>query len=45
MSALRRNKWNGLETARQLGIHKPTLFRKIKSLGLDVPRRAERKGR
>ena len=43
MSALRRNNWNRLETARQLGIHKTTLFRKIKSLGLDVPRRADRK--
>ena len=42
-SALRRNNWNRLETARQLGIHKTTLFRKIKSLGLDIPRRADRK--
>jgi PAS domain S-box-containing protein len=39
MSALRRNNWNRVETARQLGIHKTTLFRKIKSLSLDVPRR------
>lgn len=38
MSALRRNNWNRLETARQLGIHKTTLFRKIRSLGLTVPR-------
>ena len=43
MSALRRNNWNRLETARQLGIHKTTLFRKIKSLGLAVPRHADRK--
>jgi PAS domain S-box-containing protein len=43
LSALRRNNWNRLETARQLGIHKTTLFRKIKSLGLDVPRHAGRK--
>jgi PAS domain S-box-containing protein len=42
MSVLRRNHWSRLETARQLGIHKTTLFRKIKSLGLDVPRRAGR---
>jgi PAS domain S-box-containing protein len=45
MSTLRRNNWNRLETARQLGIHKTTLFRKIKSLGLDIPRRAHRKSR
>jgi transcriptional regulator with PAS, ATPase and Fis domain len=43
MSVLRRNHWNRQETARQLGIHKTTLFRKIKSLGLEVPRRADRK--
>jgi PAS domain S-box-containing protein len=43
LSALRRNNWNRLETARQLGIHKTTLFRKIKSLGLAVPPRACRK--
>jgi PAS domain S-box-containing protein len=36
MNALRRNNWNRVETARQLGIHKTTLFRKIKSLGLRV---------
>jgi len=42
MSALRRNNWNRLKTARQLGIHKTTLFRKIKSLGLAVPRRADK---
>lgn len=40
MSALRRNNWNRLETARQLGMHKTTLFRKIRSLGLRVPRRS-----
>ncbi len=37
MDALRRNNWSRLETARALGIHKSTLFRKIKALGLDVP--------
>jgi len=37
MNALRRNNWNRLKTARQLGIHKTTLFRKIKSLGLEIP--------
>jgi transcriptional regulator with PAS, ATPase and Fis domain len=38
MNALRRNNWSRLETARQLGIHKTTLFRKMKSLGLRAPR-------
>ena len=37
MNALRHNNWNRLQTARQLGIHKTTLFRKIKSLGLQLP--------
>ena len=36
MSTLRRNNWNRLDAARQLGIHKTTLYRKIKSLGLDI---------
>lgn len=37
INALKRNNWNRLKTARQLGIHKTTLFRKIKSLGLEIP--------
>jgi len=37
INTLRRNNWNRLEAARQLGIHKTTLYRKIKSLGLDIP--------
>ena len=37
MNALQRNNWNRLETARQLSIHKTTLYRKIKSLGLKIP--------
>ncbi len=36
-NALRKNGWNRLQTARELGIHKSTLFRKIKSLGLEIP--------
>jgi len=32
--ALKRNNYNRLETARELGIHKSTLFRKMKSLGI-----------
>jgi len=39
MSALRRHDWNRTETAKALGIHKTTLFRKIKALGLSPPRR------
>ncbi len=35
-NALRRNSWNRLKTARELGIHKSTLFRKIKSLGIKI---------
>ena len=38
MSALRQHNWNRTETAKALGIHKTTLFRKIKSLGLKPPR-------
>ena len=37
INTLRKNNWNRLETARELGMHKTTLFRKIKSLGLKVP--------
>jgi PAS domain S-box-containing protein len=36
-NALRRNGWNRLKTARQLGIHKSTLFRKIKALHIQIP--------
>lgn len=38
MSALRQNSWNRLKTAKQLGMHKSTLYRKIKSLGLAIPK-------
>ncbi|MEE9913023.1 MAG: sigma 54-interacting transcriptional regulator [Deltaproteobacteria bacterium] len=37
MSALKQNNWNRLKTAKQLGMHKSTLYRKIKSLGLSIP--------
>ena len=37
-NALRKNNWSRLNTARELGIHKSTLFRKIKSLGLEIPK-------
>ena len=35
--ALRRHNWNRTATARELGIHKTTLWRKIKGLDLDIP--------
>jgi len=44
--ALRENHYNRLATARQLGIHKSTLFRKIKRLGIALPQKDGRsKGR
>ena len=35
--ALRRNHFSRLATARELGMHKSTLFRKVKALGLALP--------
>ncbi len=37
LTALRKNNWNRLQAARQLGIHKTTLFRKIQKLGIILP--------
>ena len=37
-SALERNGWNKVKTARDLGIHKTTLFRKMKALGISEDR-------
>ena len=34
---LRRHQWNRLRTAKALGIHKSTLFRKIKALHIQIP--------
>ena len=36
-TALERNAFNRLATARELGVHKTTLFRKIKKLGMTLP--------
>ncbi len=36
-SALERNAFNRLATAKELGIHKSTLFRKLKKLGISPP--------
>jgi PAS domain S-box-containing protein len=41
--ALRRNKYNRLATARALGLHKTTLFRKMKALGVEFPERDGRR--
>jgi transcriptional regulator with PAS, ATPase and Fis domain len=38
LDALKRNKYNRLKAARDLGIHKSTLFRKIKLLGINLPK-------
>ncbi len=38
-AALEKNDFNRLATARQLGIHKTTLFRKIRKLGIQLPQR------
>lgn len=37
MDALERNNWNRLAAASELGIHKSTLFRRIKQLGIKLP--------
>jgi transcriptional regulator with PAS, ATPase and Fis domain len=37
LEALRRNGWNREATARELGMHKTTLWRKIRRLGLRLP--------
>jgi len=42
LDALERNHYNRLATARDLGIHKSTLFRKLKTLRLTAPARRQR---
>ena len=45
IDALKRNKYNRLTTADELGMHKSTLFRKIKALGIYLPKmNGRRKG-
>ncbi|MEA1926731.1 MAG: sigma 54-interacting transcriptional regulator [Candidatus Auribacterota bacterium] len=39
---LEKNHWNRPAAARELGIHKTTLYRKIKSLGLKIPPKSRR---
>ena len=43
-TALERNDFNRLAAAKELGIHKSTLFRKIKKLGISLPRKDGRSG-
>jgi PAS domain S-box-containing protein len=38
LDTLRRNGYSRLAAAKELGMHKSTLFRKIKALGIDLPR-------
>ena len=38
ITALKQNNWNRLQTAKQLNMHKSTLYRKIKSLGISLPK-------
>jgi PAS domain S-box-containing protein len=37
LEALRRNGWNREQTARELGMHKTTLWRKVRRLGIELP--------
>jgi len=44
LNALKRNNFSRKATARELGMHKSTLFRKIKRLGLALPEKNGRSG-
>jgi len=39
IDSLQRNNWNRNAVARELGIHRSTLFRKLKLLGIEASRR------
>ena len=43
--ALKRNDWNRQAASEELGIHKSTLFRKIKALGIRLPQKDGRSAR
>jgi len=45
ISVLKKNDWNRLATANDLKIHKTTLFRKIKKLGIQLPNQDGRSSR
>lgn len=38
LNALERNEWNRYRTAKELGMHKTTLYRKISKLGIELPK-------
>lgn len=38
LNLLEKNNWSRTKTAKELGIHKTTLFRKIKKLGIELPK-------
>jgi transcriptional regulator with PAS, ATPase and Fis domain len=37
VDTLRKNEWNRLQAAKELGIHKTTLFKKIRKLNIELP--------
>lgn len=39
LSALERNNWSRAATARELGVNKSTLYRKLKLLGIELPKK------
>jgi PAS domain S-box-containing protein len=43
--ALRRHNWNRLDTAKSLGMSKSTFFRKVKALGIELPKKDGRHSR
>ncbi|MGA1842726.1 MAG: helix-turn-helix domain-containing protein [bacterium] len=44
MNVLKQNNWSRVKTAHQLKMHKTTLFRKIKSLGIKIPSSGKESG-
>jgi PAS domain S-box-containing protein len=44
LNTLEKNQFNRAATARELGIHKTTLYRKIRDLGIDLPEKNGRSG-
>ena len=42
LETLKKNHWNRTVTARQLGIHTSTLWRKLKRLNIDIPKPGHR---
>jgi len=42
IKVLKKNNWSRLKTAKELGIHKTTLFKKIKKYGIQLPKSSDR---